>query len=284
MSCKLTYLKLVINVSVFSGFTLMSSKTNNLACAKLINHSLRTHTTLGPASRTEHRASLVHGFWIAQLRLLLSALTHEPSPLCRNGHICCSGSEAEIVLRPGLTETDCAVGGPRVVMSLLCARNQERPLESRLLSSYAMPQVAETQWGDDKKEFWSRKSKEYHMSGIKKWLHNGSSLSLSLLYPPALSAPCFCQSAVLWCLSYHLNSSSKLFDQVVWPTTHSRRIVNVSMCLLLCIELTWLKRINGPIMKLAVRWLIHFSNLEMRPIGRESLSKQNLFCFEHPPY
>lgn len=93
------------------------------------------------------------------------------------------------------------------------------------------------------------------------------------------SPPCLCESRVFWRLSSYMNSSSKPFDQVVWPTTRSRPIVNVSMCLLLCVVFSFLNRINGPVMKLTVRWLTLFSNLEMRPIGRESLNKQNLLCF-----
>ena len=67
------------------------------------------------------------------------------------------------------------------------------------------------------------------------------------------------------------------FQPALWSgamADHSRRIVNVSMCLLLCIVQ---RRINGPIMKPAGRWLIHLSNLEVRLIGRESQGKQNLF-------
>lgn len=106
----------VINLSPFSDITPTTNKTNNLASTHPIKHSVRTHTALRRAlaqpTRTEHRASLVQGFCIAQLCLLLSALTREPSPLYWNGHICCSGSEAEIVFRLGLTESDCALGAP----------------------------------------------------------------------------------------------------------------------------------------------------------------------------
>lgn len=105
------------------------------------------------------KASLVQG--VAQLGLLLSALTRGPTPLYWNRHICCNSSEAEIVFLPALTETDCAVGALK--SDVISQRPEsERCLESRLLSSYAMPQVAEKH-----RKGRTGKSKEYRMSGIR---------------------------------------------------------------------------------------------------------------------
>lgn len=88
----------------------MISEINNFT----LPIKLRTRTTLRRAqalpSHTKQRASLVQGFGLLNSALLLSALTREPSPLYWNRHICCSGSEAEIVFRLGLTEGYCAVG------------------------------------------------------------------------------------------------------------------------------------------------------------------------------
>lgn len=170
--------------------------TKNLANTNLIKHSLRSHTALGRAlTRASHAAQRVvlrfRGFGL-----------HNPA-------YCCQPWPASPLLYTGMG-TSVAVAqrqrlsfarawqrvivhlGPLMVMSFLSARNPERPLEIWLLSSYAMPQVAETQGrGDDERGvFWCAKSKEYHMSGIRKWLHNGSSL-LTPFSSPALS-PRFC--------------------------------------------------------------------------------------------
>lgn len=229
-------------------------------------------------------------FWIAQLWLLLSALTRKPPLLHWNGHICRSGSEAEIVFLPPWQRVIVLLG-PFLVMSFLSAWNQSLLLKTDF---WAVMQCH--RWHREKAQSGarlgegtrgsfgpaeSRKSKEYHMSGIRKWLHNGSSL-FSFPSPSLPLSFCFCSIWVPWCLSYYMSSSSKLFDQVAWRTTHSRRIINVSMCLPLCIVFCLLKRINDPIMKLAVKWLIHFSNLEKKPIGRELLNKHNGLCF-YPP-
>lgn len=62
--------------------------------------------------------------------------------------------------------------------------------------------------------------------------------------------------------------------------THSRRIVNVSMCLLLCIVSASPEKNKWPCNEARCE-MTHplFPILEVRPIGRESLSKQNLLCF-----
>lgn len=110
---------------------------------------------------------------------------------------------------------------------------------------------------------------QWHLSYVP------SSVSSRASPPPLASVKAGCSDGCppIWIVP------AEPFDQVVWPTKRSRPIVNVSMCLLLCVVFSFLKRINGPVMKLTVRWLTLFSNLEMRPIGRESLNKQNLLCF-----
>lgn len=122
------------------------------------------------------------------------------------------------------------------------------------------------------------------MSGIRKWLHNGSSLSLTLsFFLLPLFSPLFCQSWVLWCLSYYMSSSSKLFDQVVWPTTTLQAYCKCFHVLsaLYCAHSS---KKNKWLCNETVRWLIHFSTkLELRPIGRVSLNKQNPLCF-YPHY
>lgn len=147
-----------------------------------------------------------------------------------------------------------------------------------------MPQVAET-WRSGRLGDWTIRSFgwENQRSIICQVLGNDypmASLLCSFFcvlpcFPPFASVKAGCSDGCppIWIVP------AKPFDQVVWPTTRSRPIVNVSMCLLLCVVFSFLNRINGPVMKLTVRWLTPFSNLEMRPIGRESLNKQNLLCF-----
>lgn len=287
--CKLTCkVKHFLNhVLFFSDITLMSSKTNNLANTNPIKHSGNTHhLQTSSGSTLPYWAESVSGSRVLDCTTLSIVVSLDPSSplnLYWNGHICCNGSEAEIVFRPGLTESNCAVGALASDVISRCPES-ECPLGSWLLSSYAMPQVAERREAEAGESVWWERA-ENQRSIICQGLGNDYTMAaLSHFLLLQFFSPLFCQSWVLCCLSYYMSSSSKLFDQVVWPTTHSRHIVNVSMCLLLYIVLTLLKRINGPVMKLAVRWLIHFStNLEMRPIGRETLTKQNVLCF-YPHY
>lgn len=150
--------KLVNLIANSLTLLLISIKRNNVANPNLIKHSCRAHTTLrqvlAQLFHTEQR--LVHGFWIAQLCLLLSALTRKASLLYWNGHICCSSSEAEIVFLPGLTESDCAVGALNSDVIFQCLES-ERSLESWFLSSYTMPQVAET-WRSGRLGDWTIRS------------------------------------------------------------------------------------------------------------------------------
>lgn len=102
----------------------------------------------------------------------------------------------------------------------------------------------------------------------------------------ALSRSHFCPSSELWCLSYNLNSSRRVFDQVgITDHTHQPAAVNVSMCPLRRIVLALLKRLNGPIMKLAVKWVIPLFQIRKKGglLEEGTLNKQILLCIPTPP-
>lgn len=160
----------------------MSSKTNNLANTHPIKPSVRTHTALRralvPPSPTEQSGS-VSGSGVLDCTTLPIVVSLDPRALSSTlewAHLS-QWLRGRDCLSPRPDRDWLCSWGPLMVMSFLGARNQERPLESRLLSTYATPQVAEETQGRgyEKREFWSRKSKRYHMSGIRKWLHNASS-------------------------------------------------------------------------------------------------------------
>lgn len=100
---------------------------------------------------------------------------------------------------PVLTETDCAVEGA------LNGDVISRCLDSKEFEELTSEQLRNATGGrerrgrrDDGREFGARKSKAYHMSGIRKLLHNGGSLLFTLrtFSGPALSSP----GLVLRCL------------------------------------------------------------------------------------
>lgn len=101
-----------------------------------------------PPPQTSYRKLfLVQGFWIAQLCLLLSALTRQPSPLYWNGHICRCDSEAEIVFRSRADRERLCCWRPLMVMSSPCARDQRVPLES-----FTPQQLRNATGGRDRRE------------------------------------------------------------------------------------------------------------------------------------
>lgn len=100
---------------------------------------------------------------------------------------------------PVLTETDCAVEGALngdVISRCPDSKEFEELTSERLRN--ATGGRGRRGRRDDKREFWARKSKAYHMSGIRKLLHNGGSLLFTLcsFSGPALSSP----GLVLRCL------------------------------------------------------------------------------------
>ena len=108
--CKLTYL-LTLSIIVnnlfslsLSGIKLMSSKTNNLANINLIKLSWNTHHLQRSSGSTlPYGAESVSGSRVLDCTTLSIVVSLDPSSplnLYWNGHICCSGSEAEIVFRP----------------------------------------------------------------------------------------------------------------------------------------------------------------------------------------
>lgn len=230
----------------------MSSKTNNLANTHPIKHSLRTHTALIECWLNPPIQNRFRGFGLHN-----SAYCCQPwpaSPLLYTG----MGTSVAVAQRQILSfalawQRVIVQLGPLMVMSFLGALESEHPLESWLLSSYALPQVVETQRSGRLGEGTISGSfgPENQRSIICQELGNDYTMAAPSHFSFFLSSRSFpFVFVMLWCLSYYMNSSSKLFDQVVWPTTRSRRVVNVSMCLLLCTLRTLLKRINGPRMKL----------------------------------
>lgn len=134
-------------------------------------------------------------------------------------------------------------------------------------------------WMEDWREFWCSSTKKNERSIICQGLGNDCTIA-------ALSRSHFCPSSELWCLSYNLNSSRRVFDQVgMTDHTHQPAVVNVSMCPLRRIVLALLRRLNGPIMKLAVKWVIPvFQIRKKRGLLEEgTLNKQILLCFLTPP-
>lgn len=166
----------------------MSSKTNNLANTRPIKQKIHHRQT---GSSLPHRTERL---WLRGFGLHNSAYCCQPwpsSPLLYTG----MGTSVAVAQRQRLSfapawQRVIVQLGPLMVMSLLGAWNQERPLESWLLSRYAMPQVSETQGSRRLGEGMIRGSfgRENQRSIICQGLGNDSTMAAHSLLPLFLLA------------------------------------------------------------------------------------------------
>lgn len=157
---------------------------------------------------------------------MLSALTREPSPLYWNGHICCSGSEAEIVFHLGLTESDCAVGALNGDVISWCPESQcllEKLTSEQLRNATGGRDTEEWEVGGGGGTIRGSFGPENQRSIICQGLENDYTMAalspavshslfslLPLFFHAFVKAGCYMPVSL-----HYLNSPSKVFDQVV---------------------------------------------------------------------
>lgn len=122
--------------------------------------------------------------------------------------------------------------GPLIVMSFLSARSPWRPTSEQLRNATG---GRDTVMGKTRVSFAPKNQRSIICQVL-----GDDYLNMALSHFPSFISsrsfsPLLSKRGELRRLSNTMNCSSRLFDQVVWPTARSGRIVNVSMCLLLCV-------------------------------------------------